>query len=437
MSKIHLISIGGAVMHNIALALQENGHTVSGSDDEIYNPSKRRLLDAGLLPAEIGWHPERIHSGLDAIILGMHAREGNPEMEKSKELGIPMYSFPEYIYEHAKDKKRVVVAGSHGKTSTTSMIMHALKREGIEFDYLVGGQIEGFDLMVRLSDAPLIILEGDEYLSSALDRRPKMLLYKPHIGVVTGIAWDHMNVFPTFEIYKEQFDLFLDTFESDGKVFCFSPDQEVKDLMDRNDGHQTEIIAYDKIGDDQMKEMQIFGPHNQANLRAAELVCNELGMSSEVFMGHMIEFTGTAKRLQKLIDRPGLKVFFDFAHAPSKLRATVEAVRLEYPDYNFIALYELHTFSSLNKDFIMHYAGTMDHADKGLVFYNAHTLAMKKMPDLSADFVKGAFANDQLEICTEREQLETFVTNNKKENTVFLFMTSGNFGKLDINSMFD
>jgi len=242
MSRIHLISIGGAVMHNIALALNQNGHIVSGSDDEIYDPSRSRLEKAGLLPENFGWDCDRITPDIDAVILGMHAREGNPEIEKARELGIPIYSFPEYIYEHAKDKKRVVIAGSHGKTSTTAMVMHALRKAGKDFDYLVGGQIEGFDLMVRFSNAPIMILEGDEYLSSALDRRSKMLLYKPHIGVITGIAWDHMNVFPTFDNYKQQFDLFLDTFEKDGKVFCYEPDPEVSDLMERNKGINTQIM---------------------------------------------------------------------------------------------------------------------------------------------------------------------------------------------------
>ena len=431
MQRIHLISIGGAVMHNIALALQKNGYNISGSDDEIYNPSRQRLDDAGLLPTEMGWFPERITKDIDVVILGMHAREGNPEIERARELGISIYSFPEFIYQHSMDKKRVVIAGSHGKTTTTSMVMHALKKEGMEFDYLVGGQIEGFDLMVRFSDAPVIILEGDEYLSSALDRRPKMHLYKAHIAAITGIAWDHMNVFPTFENYKEQFDIFLDTLAEGAKAFCYNPDPEVKALLNRNQDHQAELIPYDKIPDEEMAKMEVFGPHNQANLKAAQLICEELGMSSETFYYHLQSFTGTAKRLQQLYNSENTKVFFDFAHAPSKLKATVEAVKLNYKEYNLIALYELHTFSSLNKDFLPHYAGSMDPADKAVVFFNDHTLEMKKMPPLSVDFVKKSFANDNLIVFNKKADLVSFIEEQDKENAVFLFMTSGNFEKLD------
>lgn len=423
-------------MHNIALELNDLGHQVTGSDDEIYNPSRQRLNEAGLLPAEMGWFPDRITMDLDFIILGMHARDGNPEIEKARELGIPLYSFPEFMYQHAKDKTRVVIAGSHGKTSTTSMIMYALKAAGIDFDYLVGGQIEGFEKMVRLSDAPLMVLEGDEYLSSALDRRPKMLHYKAHYAVITGIAWDHMNVFPTYDNYREQFDRFLQTIEPGGKVFCYEPDPEVQAMIERNIGSTIDLIPYGQVSRNIMANMHVFGPHNRANMRAAELICIELGLKSQRFFELMQDFTGTSRRLQPLIDRPAIKVYHDFAHAPSKLKATVEAVRDEYPDWNVYAFYELHTYSSLNKEFIVHYKGTMDAADQAVVFFNAHTLKMKKMPELSIPFVEECFGKPGLKVLNHRPELEKFIQILPREKAVFLFMSSGTFEGLDILGLF-
>lgn len=434
--RIHLISIGGAVMHNIALELKDNGYIVSGSDDEIYNPSRQRLADAGLLPEKMGWFPERISPDLDGVILGMHAREGNPEIERARELNIPVFSFPEFIYQQSKDKIRVVIAGSHGKTTTTSMIMYALKKAGMDFDYLVGGQIEGFHKMVRLSDAPLIILEGDEYLSSALDKRPKMLHYKAHYAVITGIAWDHMNVFPTFDNYREQFDLFVESVEQGAKIFAYEEDPEVQSLIERNVSVPVDMVPYREITQEQMKRMQVFGPHNRANLRAAELICIELGLESGRFFDYLADFTGTAKRLQVLIDRPDLKVYQDFAHAPSKLKATVEAVREKYPDQPLYAFYELHTYSSLNKDFIVHYRGTMDPADEAVVFYNAHTLTMKKMPELSIEFVEDSFDKKGLNVFDQQSDLLTFIQSLSREDAVFLFMSSGTFEGLDIRALF-
>jgi UDP-N-acetylmuramate: L-alanyl-gamma-D-glutamyl-meso-diaminopimelate ligase len=435
--RIHLISIGGAVMHNIALELKDNGHIVSGSDDEIYNPSRQRLADVGLLPDEMGWFPERITPDLDVVILGMHAREGNPEIERARELDIPVLSFPEFIYQQSKDKTRVVIAGSHGKTTTTSMIMYALKKAGKDFDYLVGGQIEGFQKMVRLSDAPLIILEGDEYLSSALDRRPKMLHYKAHFAVITGIAWDHMNVFPTFDNYREQFDLFVESVEDGAKIFCYEPDPEVQTLIERNVSVDVDMVPYREVTPDQMKRIQVFGPHNRANLRAAELICIELGLRSEQFFDYLATFTGTARRLQVLIDNDAFKVYQDFAHAPSKLKATVEAVREKFPGQQLYAFYELHTYSSLNKDFIVHYKGTMEPADEAVVFFNAHTLAMKKMPELSIEFVENSFAKEGLKVMNQQSELVDFIRGLPRENTVFLFMSSGTFEGLDILALFE
>lgn len=430
--RLHLISIGGSVMHNIALDLQKNGHKITGSDDEIYDPAKSRLANAGLLPDQIGWFENRITPDLDAVILGMHARADNPEIARAQELGIKIYSFPEFIYEHAKSKIRVVVTGSHGKTTTTSMIMHAMKGAGMDFDFLVGGQIEGFDHMVRFSNAPIMVIEGDEYLSSAMDRRPKMLHYKPHFAVITGIAWDHMNVFPTYENYTEQFRIFLDTIESQGKVYFFREDEDLKTIADNCPRKDISILPYGFIADELMSAMQVFGKHNQANLQAAMLICEDLGIPQHKFIDLMAGFTGTRKRLQKLYDSEQLKVFLDFAHAPSKLKATVEAVRSKYPDYELVAMYELHTYSSLNKDFILHYKDSMDLADKALVYFNAHTLKMKKMPDLSPEFIREAFNRPDLEVCQDNEHLTEFILKKKGEKRVYLFMTSGTFNGLPL-----
>ncbi len=430
--RLHLISIGGSVMHNIALDLQKNGYRISGSDDEIYEPAKSRLAKEGLLPETIGWSADRITNDLDAVILGMHARADNPELIRAQELGIKIFSFPEFIYEHAKHKTRIVIAGSHGKTTTTSMIMHAMKGTGIDFDYLVGGQIEGFDHMVRFSDAPIMVMEGDEYLSSAIDRRPKMLHYRPHYAVITGIAWDHMNVFPTYENYTEQFSLFLETIESGGKVFFFKEDMDLEKIAGACPRKDIEIRPYGFLEDKMMESMQVFGKHNQANLMAASLICEQAGISQEQFVDLMKAFTGTKKRLQKLYDSSEMKVFLDFAHAPSKLKATVEAVRSKYPDYKLIAMYELHTYSSLNKAFILHYKGTMDLADKALVYFNAHTLEMKKMPELSPEFIRDAFNMEELVVCQDNDHLKEFIQQNKVEKCVYLFMTSGTFNGLPI-----
>ncbi len=430
--RLHLISIGGSVMHNIALDLQKNGHQITGSDDEIYEPAKTRLAKAGLLPDQIGWLAEKITPDLDAVILGMHARADNPELERAKELGIRIFSFPEFIYEHARDKIRIVVAGSHGKTTTTSMIMHAMKAAGMDFDYLVGGQIEGFNHMVRFSNAPIMVIEGDEYLSSAIDRKPKMLHYRPHYAIITGIAWDHMNVFPTYQNYKDQFSLFLDTIESGGKVFCFDGDRDLVEIAGLNQRKDIEMLPYSFLEDQHMNAMQVFGKHNQANLKAASLICEQIGILPESFVKYMANFSGTSKRLQKLYDSDDLKVFLDFAHAPSKLKATVEAVRSKYTDYKLIALYELHTYSSLNKEFLQQYNGSMDLADKALVYFNAHTLEMKKMPDLSPDFIKDAFQRPDLEVCQDNAALVHFIQKHKGNRHVFLFMTSGTFNGLPI-----
>jgi UDP-N-acetylmuramate: L-alanyl-gamma-D-glutamyl-meso-diaminopimelate ligase len=440
--RIHLVAIGGAVMHNLGLALQQNGHSVTGSDDEIYNPAKERLQKAGLLPAASGWFPEKIEPELDAVILGMHARAGNPELAKAQELGLPVFSFPEFIYRHAREKTRIVVAGSHGKTTTTAMIMHVLRENGRDFDYLVGAQLEGFDTMVRLSDAPVMVIEGDEYLSSPTDRRPKFLHYRPQIAIVTGIAWDHINVFPTFEEYKRQFGLFLETMSRDGLLIFYEKDEHLQDLLKTARPFRQQPYSGFKYAVEAGKtvarpdglppcELQIFGAHNLANLQAAWLACRELGIVETDFWRAASSFKGAAKRLQLLAKKPGFNAWQDFAHAPSKVRATVTAVSQLHPERELVACVELHTFSSLNKDFLPHYKGTLAGAELACVFYSPHTLAMKNMPPIEPEEIRQNFGHPNLRVFTGRPELENFLLGRHWNGHNLLLMSSGTFGGMD------
>ncbi len=445
--NIHLIAAGGAVMHNLALALHHNGHIVTGSDDEIYEPSRSRLEKVGLLPLEMGWHPTRISKKLDAVILGMHARPENPELKRAQELGLPIYSFPEFIYEHAKNQTRIVVAGSHGKTTTTAMIMHVLKYAGLKFDFLVGAQLEGFERMVQLSDAPYIILEGDEYLSSPIDPRPKFVHYRPHIAILTGIAWDHMNVFPTFENYLQQFNSLLEVFEENGTLFYYQKDQYIGNLLNKPLSH-IKTVPYD-IFEHEIKAqktwlkrldkpdvpLQIFGDHNLSNLLAAFHVCKEIGVGAETFFEAVQTFSGAAKRLEILIKRDHFAVWKDFAHAPSKAKATINAVKSQYPDRKLVACLELHTFSSLNKDFLPQYAGTMEAADVGCVYYSEHTLQMKKLPPITPEDIRQNFGLPDLRVFTCEKALKAFLKNQKWHDANLLFMSSGTFNGLDLNAL--
>jgi len=417
--KIHLIAIGGAAMHNIALDLNLT-HEVTGSDDEIYNPSRKRLKLAGLLPKQMGWHEENI------------TKEDNPELLKAKELGITIMSYPEFIFHQSKNKKRIVVAGSHGKTSTTSMILHVLKKQKLDFDYLVGAQIEGFERMVKLSDAPIIVLEGDEYLSSSLDRRPKMLHYQPNIAVITGVAWDHINVFPDFEDYKHQFDLFIQTVSEDGHLFYYKEDEILRGFVSAY-ANGAQKIPYGEIQIDKA-DLNVFGKHNYENMEAARLVCAELGIGKEAFAASIKDFTGAGKRLEILKEQDDFIAFLDFAHAPSKLRATTNAVRQKYPSRKIIAFFELHTFSSLNKEFIPHYKHCLDSADIAFVYFDPHTLEMKNMPDLSKEFVSDCFAHKNLKVLNSKEEVEMNIQQIEKEGSVLLMMSSGKFGGINIQT---
>ncbi len=439
--RIHLIAIGGSAMHNIALALYYNHHTVSGSDDEIYNPARDRLEARGLLPNKMGWNPDRITKDLDLIILGMHARPDNPELQKARELNIPIYSYPAYVYKQSKAQKRVVIAGSHGKTTTTSMVMHVLKYLQKDFDYLVGAQLDGFETMARFSDAPVTIIEGDEYLSSPIDRRPKFLHYLPDLAVITGIAWDHINVFPDFEDYKNQFLLLAQSMPASGKLFYYQNDPHLPKMMS-DASIDCQVVPYKGFEfqvknnktmlvneDGKQIPLKIFGAHNLQNLQAAYFLCRELEVSSTDFFKAIKSFKGAAKRLDFLCKTKSTVAYKDFAHAPSKVKATTEAMQAQYPKRKLIACVELHTFSSLNKKFLAHYKNTLEAADRAFVYYSEHTLKMKKLPNINPSEIQKAFNHPNLTVIqNDYSKLENALKRFGWKEQNLLLMTSGNFG---------
>lgn len=442
--KYHFIAIGGAVMHNLALSMVEKGYEVSGSDDEIYEPSRTRLEKAGILPKAKGWFPEKISQDLDGIILGMHARQENPELIRAQELGIPVYSFPEFIYNQSKDKKRIVISGSHGKTSITAIILHVLKSEGVDFDYLVGAQIEGFDLMVRLSDAPIIIIEGDEYLTSPLDRRPKFFHFQHDILLMSGIAWDHFNVFPTFENYVEQFEKLVEMTPSTGTFIYCEKDAIVKRIGETCEIKGVNLIPYNShpnriengktilLNGDQEVPIHIFGDHNLQNLQGALYICEQLGISPQKFYTHIQTFKGAAKRQEILAESDSGIMFRDFAHAPSKLKATVEAVKNQFPDRKLIAVQELHTYSSLNKDFVSNYAGTFEMADEAIIYLNPKAVSLKKLELMDEQTLRTGFQRKDLKLFTDIALLKEYLENQIYIDTNLLLMSSGNYDDMDL-----
>ena len=446
--RVHFIAIGGSAMHNLAIALHLKGYQVTGSDDEIFQPSKGRLEKYGLLPSTIGWDEKTISSDLDAIILGMHARADNPELQKAQKLDLKIYSYPEYIYEQTKEKTRIVIGGSHGKTSITSMILHVLNYHNIDHDYMVGAQLEGFECMVKLTEkAQIAVLEGDEYLSSPIDRRPKFHLYHPNIALLSGIAWDHINVFPTFENYIEQFRIFIDKIEPNGTIVYCELDENVKKVSEQacrdikqlpyaTHAHRIEkgvSILQDKNGNEH--PLEIFGEHNLQNLNGALLVCEKVGVSQADFYAAIQSFSGASKRLE-LVKRTEASVMYkDFAHSPSKLKATTQALKTQFPERELIACMELHTFSSLNKEFLSQYDGAMKNADEAYVYYSPKTLAHKKLQDLSPDEVKGAFNSDNVTVFTDSNDLVNALKTNNWQNKNLLMMSSGNFDGVDFDKL--
>ena len=445
--KVHFIAIGGSAMHNLAIALHKKGYTVSGSDDQIYDPAKSRLSNYGLLPSQTGWHPEKITTDLDAVILGMHARKDNPEMKKAMEIGLKIYSYPEFIYEHSLDKIRIVIAGSHGKTSITSMIMHVLDYYNNAFDYLVGAQLEGFENMVKLTeDAPYIILEGDEYLSSPLDPRPKFHVYQPQIALISGIAWDHINVFPTFESYVEQFSTFVEKLPDGACIIYYNHDKTLSDLAQKagnniNKGAYAALPYHIENGqfiidhNDKQYAVEIFGKHNMENMNGARLICNYLDISDEDFFKAMKSFKGASKRLELLGKNTVSAVFKDFAHAPSKLKATTSAVKELYPERTLTACIELHTFSSLNRNFLKEYKNSMNNADEPIVYLDPETFKRKGLQPFSENEVKQAFNNQRLKVYFDTEDLTGYLRTENWKNKNLLMMSSGTFNGLNFKEL--
>jgi len=445
--NIHFIAIGGSAMHNLAIALNKKGDIITGSDDAIFEPSKSRLNRYGLLPLEMGWFPEKISSDLDAVILGMHAKADNPELLKAQELGIKIHSYPEFLYEQSKFKTRVVIGGSHGKTTITSMILHVLHYHDMEVDYMVGAQLEGFDTMVHLTkENEFMILEGDEYLSSPIDRRPKFHLYKPNIALISGIAWDHINVFPTFENYVEQFKLFVDSLTNGGIMVYNEEDNEVKRIVGESEA-PIKSYAYQTpnytIADgttfidtpNGKLPLEFFGAHNLQNMAGAKWICQHIGVDEEDFYEAIASFKGASKRLEKIAQSDSTVVFKDFAHSPSKVKATTDAVKNQYKQRIVLACLELHTYSSLNAEFLQEYVGALDAADVAVVFYSPHAVEIKKLEMVSAQQIKDAFKRDDLIVYTNPKEFKEFLFSQNLKDTALLLMSSGNYGGLDFDEV--
>ena len=434
-------------MHNLAIALEKMGHSISGSDDEIFEPSRTRLAERGLLPPSMGWFPEKLDQKPDSVILGMHARADNPELKRARDLGIRIYSYPEFLYEHSRGKKRVVIGGSHGKTTITAILLHVLKYCRIDTDYMVGAQLRGFDVMVKLSeDAGVMVLEGDEYLTSAIDRRPKFHIYRPHLALISGIAWDHINVFPTWEGYVEEFESFVNLIEPGGTLIYCSEDQEVLRIVKKNGDdlkkvpyglpdHRIESGTSHLLNGSHAHPLKVFGKHNLMNIEGARMLSRELGVKDHQFYDAIGSFPGADNRLELVASNYETAVYRDFAHSPSKLKATVDAVKEQFPDRQLVSCMELHTFSSLSKNFLDHYKGTLDGADIPVVYYNPHTLELKHLPRLAREQVKKAFGNKDLKVYTDSEKLKKDLKAMNWKNKNLLLMSSGNFNNISLKDL--
>lgn len=444
---IHFIAIGGSAMHNLALALHHKGYTVSGSDDVIFEPSKTRLAAKGLLPEQFGWFPEKLNSNLDAVILGMHAKADNPELLKAQELGLKIFSYPEFLYEQSKNKTRVVIGGSHGKTTITSMILHVLNYHDKAVDFMVGAQLEGFDRMVHLTEEnDFIVLEGDEYLSSPIDRRPKFHLYQPNIALLSGIAWDHINVFPTYDNYVEQFRIFVDSIVKGGSITYNEEDLEVDRVVKASENAIRKLPyntpEYTVENGQTILEtpegpmpIEVFGKHNLSNLAGAKWICQNMGVDEDDFYEAIASFKGASKRLEKIAEGRTCVAYKDFAHSPSKVMATTNAVKEQYPDRKLIACLELHTYSSFNPEFLKEYKGALEAADVAAVFYLPESVRIKKLKEVTPGQISEAFVRDDLKIFTDSEDFKNFVFGQKYDNSVLLLMSSGNYGGLDLEEV--
>ena len=447
--RVHFIAIGGAAMHNLAIALKNKNFTVSGSDDVINDPSRSRLKNHGLLPSEDGWNVERISEELDAVILGMHAKADNPELLKAKELGLKIFSYPEFIYNQSVNKKRVVIGGSHGKTTITSMILHVMNYNNVDVDYMVGAQLKGFDVMVKLTDEnQYIVLEGDEYLTSPIDLRPKFHLYKPDLALISGIAWDHINVFPTYEIYLEQFRIFIDSISENGALIYNAEDIDLNNIVSQSKSRVKKIpyttpayfvndnVTYLQVNNEKIP-LKIFGKHNINNLMGAKFICQEMGISQESFFNAICSFDGASNRLELMSKNSNSIAYKDFAHSPSKVKATTDAVKSQNSKKKIVACLELHTFSSLNIDFIKHYKNSLDSADEAVIFYSQKAIELKKMQNLNSNEVVKAFNHDNLIVVSSKEELITYLRSLEYSNLALLMMSSGKFGGLNFSLISD
>lgn len=445
--RTHFIAIGGAAMHNLALALHNKGYQVTGSDDAIFEPSKSRLEKKGLLPSDLGWFPEKITADIEAIILGMHAKADNPELLKAQELGLKIFSYPEFLYEQSKNKTRVVIGGSHGKTTITSMILHVMHYHNIEVDYMVGAQLEGFDTMVHLThENDFIVLEGDEYLSSPIDRRPKFHLYQPNIALLSGIAWDHINVFPTFDNYVEQFEIFVNQITKGGILVYNEEDETVKKVAEesvnaiRKIPYQTPNYTVEN-GTTLLETpegpmpIEVFGAHNLNNLAGAKWICQNMGVDEADFYEAIASFKGASKRLEKIAEGKGKVAYKDFAHSPSKVSATTKAVKNQYPDRKLIACLELHTYSSLNAEFLKEYQGTLDAADVAVVFYSPDAVKIKQLEEVTYEQIAQSFQREDLIIYTNPADFKHFLFSQNLDNSALLLMSSGNYGGLNFDEV--
>ncbi len=445
-SRVHFIAIGGSVMHDLALHLAQKGLQVSGSDDEIYDPAKSALARQGLLPEAIGWFPDKITHELDAVILGMHARADNPELKKAQQLGLTVYSYPDYIYEQSRDKQRIVIAGSHGKTTITSIILHVLSYLGRKFDYVIGAKIAALDGRVQISDAPVIIIEGDEYLTSPIDRSPKFLKYKHHIGLISGIAWDHYNVFPTMDDYVRQFDLFADASPKGGTlIYCDEDDlttvignkerADVNRIEYQTHPHEVKNGATYLLTGEGTVPVRLFGYHNMQNISGAQQVCRRIGVVDKDFYQAIQSFTGASKRLELVAKNEVTTVYKDFAHAPSKLQATTRAVKEQFPDRALVACMELHTYSSLNKNFIGQYEDALKDADTAIVYYDPEVSRHKKLEELSDKDIQEAFDQQDLLVFNDDQKLEEYLKSLDWTGKNLLMMSSGTFGGIDLEAL--
>ena len=445
--KIHFIAIGGSAMHNLAIALKLKGFSITGSDDAINDPSRSRLKKYNLLPQKEGWFSEKITSDIDAVVLGMHAKDDNPELLKAREIGLKIYSYPEFIFNQSKDKIRIVIGGSHGKTSITSLVLHVLSTLNIEYDYMVGAQLDGFEVMVKLTDtSKYIVLEGDEYLSSALDLRPKFHLYKPHIALISGIAWDHINVFKTFENYLKQFEIFINSLEENGTLVYNELDPELKKLVSSNKSNLNYIpysIPKHKIIDgisfidinNRLYRLKIFGDHNLQNISGALNICKALGVESEDFYNAITSFNGASNRLELVYKSSDTIIFKDFAHSPSKVKATTEAVHKQFPNRKLISFFELHTYSSLNPLFLEKYRDTLKHSDECYIYYSEKNMRIKRLEPIDSELIIRSFNHSSLTVIDNYEKLNKKIYDLDLSNSVLLMMSSGKFGGLDIDKI--